>query len=941
MRSLFCSRKSPIPTLGRPIWLFWWLIAMTFATAAGTGLAHMMVDPAFKARVTRHGEIRALVVQPDGKIVVAGDFTEVDAVPRNGLARLNPDGRLDAAFEPPADLSGTITALHVQTNGIILAGGSFPSDRTSPLGNPEFDAFRRFRPNGSLDTNFFPIHRGAAYPSVLALLPDSAGRYIALENYDEFVNGIRSVGFYASRFQEADGRVTQLAMLDDRLTAGCPLKDGGLIVAGEFWGGWKPFGQRFDRDRIAKLSANGDVDLGFAPVFTGASVPRITGVAETATGRIFVGGDFSTVDGKARPGIVRLLANGAVDTAFDPTKGPGFVAGVQDGIGAGVLVAGIWPQPDGKVLVAGYFQALQSYRLVRLLASGGVDSTWVMPRAYGFTYNSVAAVAGGFVVGGRLTFNGGGGVAVLKTTGTGAVDSSFAARVERPGGIESIGPQRDGKLLLGGSFTSINGTPRANLGRINRDGSLDTTFADAKITGRVSRVLAGPDGKVWIAGEFPTAGLGTRRGLARFNTNGTLDTSFFAKMELGTRAEDIALTSEGKLVACGILYHVSAPTAFVSRFNPDGSVDTAFKAADTGWLNFVPPDVATLAVLPDDRLMIGGTFGRVGTLVRTNLARLLPNGQADPSFNAGMFRDRWLAVTRVKQVRVDSQSRVFITGSFSELQSTPRESFACLGTNGALLPDFDLDFDPTVRGALAVNSKGVSVVGASYREGVLMFHPSGERRFNGDSIAAGGVSALALTEADEVIVAGNFAQIHSRSQVGIARLIAEPVAPTILTAPMSSVLNVGEPLSLQVVAQGLEPLTYVWRRDGTILEGHTTHQLRLAAATRVDAGIYRVEVTDALLREASSEARVLVVPPVEATLAPGPESGTYLIEGIPGDAEPMSAEEFAEFVSESSANLRDWSVWSSAWDWSWPGTARARPLVRADNDATFFRIRRK
>ena len=75
-----------------------------------------------------NGIIRAVVVQPDGKILIGGDFTTLSpnggaAVTRNRIARLNPDGTLDTAFNPNAN--GEVDAIAVQADGKVLAGGVF------------------------------------------------------------------------------------------------------------------------------------------------------------------------------------------------------------------------------------------------------------------------------------------------------------------------------------------------------------------------------------------------------------------------------------------------------------------------------------------------------------------------------------------------------------------------------------------------------------------------------------------------------------------------------------------------------------------------------------------------------------------------------------------------------------------------------------------------
>src|SRR5450759_4462783 len=75
-----------------------------------------------------NGSVRVVVVQPDGKVLIGGDFTTLSpnggvAVTRNRIARLNPDGTLDTAFDPNANSS--VYSIAVQADGKILAGGDF------------------------------------------------------------------------------------------------------------------------------------------------------------------------------------------------------------------------------------------------------------------------------------------------------------------------------------------------------------------------------------------------------------------------------------------------------------------------------------------------------------------------------------------------------------------------------------------------------------------------------------------------------------------------------------------------------------------------------------------------------------------------------------------------------------------------------------------------
>ena len=77
-----------------------------------------------------NGQVDVIVVQPDGKLLIGGQFTTLSpnggaAVTRNRIARLNADGTLDTAFNPNAN--SYVYSIAVQADGKILAGGYFTS----------------------------------------------------------------------------------------------------------------------------------------------------------------------------------------------------------------------------------------------------------------------------------------------------------------------------------------------------------------------------------------------------------------------------------------------------------------------------------------------------------------------------------------------------------------------------------------------------------------------------------------------------------------------------------------------------------------------------------------------------------------------------------------------------------------------------------------------
>ena len=96
-----------------------------------------------------NGAVRVVVVQPDGKILIGGDFTTLSpnggaAVTRNRIARLNPDGTLDTAFNPNAN--GHVNAIAVQADGKILVGGHFSEQHRRTDAQPHRPARCHDRP---------------------------------------------------------------------------------------------------------------------------------------------------------------------------------------------------------------------------------------------------------------------------------------------------------------------------------------------------------------------------------------------------------------------------------------------------------------------------------------------------------------------------------------------------------------------------------------------------------------------------------------------------------------------------------------------------------------------------------------------------------------------------------------------------------------------------
>ncbi|MCY7345041.1 MAG: carboxypeptidase regulatory-like domain-containing protein, partial [Pyrinomonadaceae bacterium] len=185
--------------------------------------------------------------------------------------------------------------------------------------------------------------------------------------------------------------------------------------------------------------------------------------------------------------------------------------------------------------------------------------------------------------------------------------------------VLSIAVQPDGKILAGGTFITLspNGgatVTRNRIARFERDGRLDQTLNLSTVGSSVVATAIQPDGKIIIGGGF-TSVLGTpRNNIARLNTDGTLDLGFDPNANSGVSV--IAVQTDGKILAGGgfttiggqprnNIARLDATTGLADSFNPNPN-------------NFV----FSIAVQSDGKILAGGFFTNIGGQSRSLFARL-------------------------------------------------------------------------------------------------------------------------------------------------------------------------------------------------------------------------------------------------------------------------------------------------------------------------------
>ena len=338
--------------------------------------------------------------------------------------------------------------------------------------------------------------------------------------------------------------------------------------------------------------------------------------------KVIVGGDFRYFNGVARNRIARIDTDGNLDPTFDP----------QGGVNGSVRSLAL--QPDGKVLVAGLFSVVNGTnraRVARLNPDGSLDAT----------------------------FN----------PGSGPDNPAY-----------TLALQADGRVLVGGLFTSVGGQPRNFIARLGTNGVVDPSFnPGVGPNGNVYAIAVQADGQIVIGGDFTTVAGVSRGHVARLNPNGSVDPTFSIPVGANDSVRSILIQPDGRIVVGGLFTTLNgAPRAFVGRLNADGTLDNTFNPGEGG-----SHSVYAMALQDDGKLVLGGDFNRFGGVGRNRIVRLNSDGSVDPAVNFGAGANSFVATITV-YTSGPPIGKILIGGGFTSYDGLPRNYLARIngGDNG-------------------------------------------------------------------------------------------------------------------------------------------------------------------------------------------------------------------------------------------------------------------
>jgi uncharacterized delta-60 repeat protein len=854
--------------------------------------------------------VLALVVQSSGGLLVGGRFS----ANRQGMARLNSDGTLDTGFagnSGPA-VGGEITAI-AEVGRSIAVGGSFAGYTSSGIPYPTHNRLALLNATGELEPSFTPHFGTATSTRVTSLVALASGSLLVGGQFAQY-DGQPAPNLVAVTAAGAPDNTLSAAGFDAAVNSLALQANGNVVVGGQFTT-YRAAAARY----ITRLKPSGkadDLDVPVPGAITyhwyrdGTLLPgSSTTILESSPGRYWAtatlaGGGTSTSNTAtlvvAAPTLDPITVHVGTPTATPPNpllvtssqlltakaEYPALQvgAGFSDRVNPISPIAYIWDfktQPNGKLLVGGSFTKYQGAPcrfIARLDADGRLDPTFLYATTAGAGINNTVTV---------------------------------------------VALQPDGKIVLSGDFTGYGTQSVSHFARLNTDGSFDPSFVSNGTKGlsnSASAIVAQPDGQLLVAGNFPfynNSGGQTRVNyVARLNgANGDLDTSFAPRGPvnpinnepgLNSYLYALALQPDGKVLVAGHFgFYGPTRRERVARLNADGSLDPSFDPAGAGLgIKSIPSDtsdVYTLALQPDGKILVGGTFA-------ARLMRLNADGSRDLTFTPPSLPVASTGTTTsVSALVVQSDGQVLVGGEFAghvmrlDASGTPTTAtFSVTGTG----------FDDNVR-LLAIQPDGQVLAGGMFtsyngtpnnRRGLARLNADGSlnelnRPLLGTATYAwsNGSTGPTLTVAASGTYAATatFLGQTSLSNAVTAVVDGAPEAPFSVritpTGPLSLCPGSTQTLTAQVAGTAA-PVTYEWWevRGGTLMpKGSGTLDASVTPATTSlpasPGGDYFVLATQTrgttTYKAASATVSVGLAAPPALALATGLPGTTIVLAG--------------------------------------------------------------
>jgi uncharacterized delta-60 repeat protein len=818
------------------------LVGALLLPAGWSAATAQRLDPSF-ASGTYYAPATAYsaLEQTDGKRVLLGNFTRANSTPANHLARYTAAGAVDATFQQNLGTTSQVYRVAQLSNGQLL----LTAFTNTPLvaGGITRNGLLRLNADGTADASFNPGAGPAAatsYNSIDYALPLPNGQVLVGGLFDHF-NGVAINNL--TRLNP-DGSVD--ATFNADLGVDDEVEFMALLPGGKYLIGGFINGSASTSHGLVRLNPDGSRDATFNTNLQ--TYDEANYFLVQPDGKLLVAGGLSTAGSTDYKGLIRLLPDGSRDTSFTTP------AALTNSTVLSLYGKALELQPDGKILVlvntlTGAATKQLRYSLIRLNADGTLDNSFQTGAgANNELYSFTRLASGGILAAGSFTnFNGALDRPVVQLTSAGAIDPAFSPTLQVPGSVSSIVRQADGKLLVGGFFSEINGQAVRRLARLTTAGMLDASFTTtaSDFDYSVGDVAVQPDGRLVLV---------TNNSVQRLMASGARDNSFTTPNFAGSNFYHLLLQPDGRVLVggnAGYLNGVALQPPLL-RLLADGSRDASFTPPDTGAGRFV--NVFTLALQPNGKVLVAGNFApTAGTNTIRTVARLESTGALDTNFANSAFTT-FSQVNGINALAVQPDGKVLAGGTFTAVGGTPRVGLTRLNADGTPDAGFEAPFTAGTVYTLLLQPNGCILAGGSVRgsgvpNNLARLLPTGalDSSFGGTAVPNSNVFSLLAQPDGHLLLGGSFTALGGQPSGSIARLTG------------TNVLHVQAP-------QAVADRTTAWP-----VPAHST----LTVAPDASSYAQALDLLDVLGRPVRHQA---LKPGVQTTLTvEGLPAGTYLL----------------------------------------------------------------
>jgi len=725
----------------------------------------------------------------NGKLILGGAFTSYSGSAVNDLVRVNPDGTIDTSLNIGTGTNGEVRVAVPISGGKVLVGGTF-----SQYSGSTVDRIMRINSNGTLDNTFTsPPFSGG---TVRTIVTQSDGKIVVGGTFGgdyrskPYLNKTTPTNLIDTTFNQGSGPSSTVLALAEQ-------SDGKILMSGN-----QTVYSGSAVSSLIRINTNGTLDTSWTTGTGGYSILPVSG------GKVLVAGDTTIA------GIRRYNSNGTTDSSFNVGKG------------ASSTVSTAATQSNGKIIIGGAFTSFGNQgnnNLIKLTSSSFIDYSFNQGTGldgYAFTFASQSD--GKILAGGNFTdYSGSVANYLVRINTDGTKDTSFNTGVGFNNIVYVVKVQPDGKIVVGGGFTSYSGSSSPRIVRLNSNGTKDLTFnPGAGPTNIVYDMQLQSDNKIVAVGAFTTTYSGsTSPRIVRINTDGTKDFTFnMGTTGFSATQYSAQIQADGKIIVVGANATYSGSAAQrIRRINTNGTLDTTFNIGTAGLNNTTYKTI----IQPDQKIVVMGSFTSYSGSAVNRITRINPNGTRDLTFNVGTGFDT--ATGQPAALELDSSGNIYAGSNFTTYSGSQVNYFVRISPSGSIAPGAPpfpgyanlSGFNTIQVHSILVDSARSIYAGIStgnYRNAnyIARLNTDGtldttfEQGLVGFSFT---VSKIQVQADDKIIVGGNFASYSGSSNPGIVRLNANGTKDTSFNIgtgfPGGQVTNIKIQPDQKIIAMGV------------------------------------------------------------------------------------------------------------------------------------------